>query len=304
MNLALPTPSNIKDFLIGNLVSLQVIQSVPDGFACATNLASLKNNTKQAFSLLISGHLVDALHLVEQTINQTVGTCEAANAEGKALFENFIRIVLDPEFIPNAVQRVKDNQLTILEDLAEGLEDLNNGSFFNAGVTLGKIPHLILSGPDANLVLIGLMASNNISTPLLDFLRGFLDAVKVWDNVPHGLECFDDIATLKDNFDQVIALLKQFKILEAIELLQQTITSDFLNCQNTITESVQLFQSFLQTIHQAGFIDLAKQRILGNVVTLLEDLENGVKGIGAKDYYGAGRALGHIPHLVLSGPDQ
>jgi hypothetical protein len=301
--LGLPTPDNLKDFIIGSLVSLKVVQSVPDGFACATNLASIKNNTKQALDLFLEGHFVDALHLVEQTINQTLTSCEAANKEGKETFENFLRIILDPEFLPTALDRIKNNQLVLLEDMAEGFENLNNGSFFAAGVAFGKMPHLVLSGPDNSRMLNFLAPENNISTPLMDFLRGYLEAVKVWVNVPDGLACLDGIAGLKDALAQVLALVKQFKIIEAIELLQQVIQKDVSTCQNSINESVELFQGFLQNIGQPGFIDLAKGRVMDNLLTLYGDFTNGVNSLGAQDFYGAGRALGDIPHIVLSGPD-
>jgi uncharacterized protein YejL (UPF0352 family) len=298
-----PTPANLKDFVIGNLVSLQVVQSVPDGFACAQNLATLQNNTKEALDLFLGGHFVDALHLIEQTINGTISTCEAANREGVLLFENFLNIVSDPNFVSTALGRIRDNQLTLLDDLALGVEYLNNQSFFMAGVTLGKIPHLILSGPSTYSSDLNLLQLGNISSPLMDFLRGYLEAVKVWANVPDGLQCIDDIAGIKDSLSQVLALLKQFRILEAIQLLENGVAEDFTRCTSAITETVQLFDAFKQNIGQAGFFDLAKGRIFDNALTLLQDFQSGVAAIINKDYYGAGRALGDVPHIVLSGPD-
>jgi hypothetical protein len=59
----------------------------------------------------------------------------------------------------------------------------------------------------------------------------------------------------------------------------------------------------LQNIGQPGFIDLAKGRVMDNLLTLYGDFTNGVNSLGAQDFYGAGRALGDIPHIVLSGPD-
>ena len=296
----LPTPSNLKDFLIGNLVSLQVVQSVPDGFSCATNVASLHNNTKTALDLFMHGHFVDALHMIETTINDTITSCEKANAEGKLLFENFIRIILDPEFVPTAFARIKDNQLTILEDLAEGFEDLNNQSYFTAGIAFGKIPHLVLSGPDG-LSLNFLEIPNNISTPLMNFTRGFLEALQVWSSIPDGLNCINGIADFKDELAQILALVKQLKIIEAITLMNQMIGTEFLSCTNAIAENVQLFKEFLQNVSQPGFIDAAKGRIEDNLLTLMGDFQNGVSAMGAKDYYAAGVAFGHIPHVALSG---
>ena len=301
--LQFPTPDNLKDFIIGNLVSLKVLDSVPDGFSCATNLATLKNNTLTSLKLFLEGHFVDALHLLEQTVNGTLTSCLAASAEGKATFENFLRIVLDPEFLPTAIARIRDNQLSILEDLALGFEQLNNQSFFSAGMTLGKIPHLVLSGPDNVAILNFLVGDTNSTNPMFDFVRGFLEAVKVMDGVPDALPCMNDIATLKDLFPQVLDLIKQFKIIEAIELLQQTVLQDVTTCHNSVTETTQLFQQFLQNIGQPGFFDIAKGRIFDNLLTLTEDLETGISSLAAKDFYGAGKALGHINHVILSGPD-
>jgi hypothetical protein len=300
--LRFPSPDNLKDFLIGNLVSLQVVQSVPDGFPCAMNIASLKNNTKQALDLFLQGHFVDALHLVEQTINSTITTCEASGREGKALFDNFLKIVTDPAFLPTALQRLEDNQLTLLDDLAQGLEDLNNGSYFTAGVALGKIPHLLLSGPDSASRSLNFLELGNVTSPVLDFLRGNLEALQVWANVPDGLACIDDLVGVKDQLAQVLALLKQLKILDAIELLNKVVGEDVSRCTNSINESIQLFQAFLTNIRQPGFIDIAKGRIFDNAVVLLQDFTDAVGALTNKDYYGAGRALGHIPHVILSGP--
>lgn len=295
-----PTPQNLLDFLVGSLVSLKVLESIPDAFSCVTDLTNLRNNTQTAIDLIKLGHFVDALHLLEQSFNQTYLSCSATAQESSSTFENFLRIVSDPGFLDLALQRLNENKLVFLEYLALGLEQLNNGSYFNAGVTLGKIPHVILSGPDAKRRILSVSVGNT-SCPILEFLRGSLEVLKVWDNVPDAMNCLSDLAALKDAYAQVVSLISQGKWLEALEFLEQTLKEDTDTCLNSVEQATTLFKEFLDNVSQEGFVQLAEGRIVDNVFTLISDAKNGVEQIENGEWYDAGKSVGGIPHLILSG---
>lgn len=297
---SLPDPQHVLDFLVGNMVSLQVLSSVPHGFPCVTSLTTLKNNTLQAIALFKEGHIVEAVELAEQTINGTFTNCMAANSEGLALFKNFLDIVRDPNFLKTALDRALENAPVLIEDFATGLEKLNNGSYFDAGVYFGKIPHLILSGPDARLLFLAMFGDNG-TIPLYDFGKGFLEALKVNEAAPDNFKCVDDIMALKTLFPQVLELLKQLKVLEALQLLESTVVGDFDTCKSGLAQTATLFQEFLANIKQPGFLQIALGRAKDNFFTLLGDLTHGVESMKAQDFYNAGKSFGHIPHVILSG---
>ena len=300
-----PTPQNLLDFLVGSLVSLQVLESIPDAFSCVTDLTNLQNNTQTALDLIKSGHFVDALHLLEQTFNQTYTSCSATAQESSSTFENFLSIVSDPGFLDLALQRLDENKLVFLENLALGLEQLNNGSYFNAGVTLGKIPHVILSGPDATNGKRRILSVSvgNTSCPVLEFLRGSLEVLKVWDNVPDAVNCLNDLATLKDAYAQVVSLISEGKWLEAIEFIEQTLKEDTDTCLNSVDQATKLFKDFLDHVSQEGFVQLAEGRIVDNVFNLIGEAKSGVEQAENGQWYEAGKSFGGIPHLILSGND-
>ena len=302
-----PTPQNLLDFLVGSLVSLQVLESIPDAFSCVTDLTNLQNNTQTAIDLIKLGHFVDALHLLEQTFNQTYGSCSLTFHESSSTFENFLSIITDPEFLDLALQRLDENKLLFLEDLALGLEQINNGSYFNAGVTLGKIPHVILSGPDTwrtRRILLSDAMGNNTSCPVLEFLNGSLEVLKVWDNVPDAVNCLNGLGALKDAYSQVVSLISEGKWLEALEFIEQTLKEDVDTCLNSVNQATELFKEFLDHVSQEGFVQLAEGRIVDNVFNLIGEAKNGVEQVENGQWYEAGKSFGGIPHLILSGNDE
>ena len=283
------------------MVSLEVVGSVPHGFPCVTNLGQLKNNTETVLALVQEGQFVEALHLLETTLNDTYTNCGAAAAEGRATFESFLALVKDPNFLALAEQRIEENSLTLLDDLALTLENLHNQSYFNAGVAFGKIPHLVLSGPNAfNMFFLGLQSNG---TPAVDFARGYLEAIQVMVSVPDGEVCANDVLSLKTQLDQVVELLKEFRILEAIQLLKSTLQNDLTSCTAANAEALKLFQDFLANVKQPGFAELAIGRVKDNLLTIFEDIAHGTGHVNSSDFYDAGKDFGHITHLILSGPD-
>ena len=302
-----PTPQNLLDFLVGSLVSLQVLESIPDAFSCVTDLTNLQTNTQTAIDLIRLGHFVDALHLLEQTFNQTYGSCSLTFHESSSTFENFLSIITDPEFLDLALQRLDENKLLFLEDLALGLEQINNGSYFNAGVTLGKIPHVILSGPDTwrtRRILLSDAMGNNTSCPVVEFLNGSLEVLKVWDNVPDAVNCLNGLGALKDAYSQVVSLISEGKWLEALEFIEQTLKEDVDTCLNSVNQATELFKEFLDHVSQEGFVQLAEGRIVDNVFNLIGEAKNGVEQVENGQWYEAGKSFGGIPHLILSGNDE
>ena len=299
----LPTPQNLLDFLVGNLASLQVLETIPDAFPCVNALTSLKNNTDNAIALFKSGHFLTAIHLLENTFNTTIQSCASANSEAVGTFKNFLDILKDPNFVKLAVERIANNQLELIDDLAGGVEKLNNQSFFEAGVLFGKIPHTILSGP-VNFTSINLLElSTNETSPLADFIRGYAEALQVFESIPDFQQCLNDLLGVKETLQQVISLLTQGKVLEAIELAQETLKTGVASCDASLTEGTQLFQQVIQKITAPGFYDLVKSRVSENFFTILEDAQKGMSDFKVLDFYQAGKDLGEIQHLVFSGPD-
>jgi hypothetical protein len=304
LGLPLPTPQNLMDFLVGNLVSLQVLEQIPDGFPCVNTLTTLRNNTLQAVALFNQGHFLDAIHLLESTFTQTFSSCTAANSEALGAFKNFLDIVRAPDFAKLVVYRIANNQAELIDDFAGGVEKLNNQSFFDAGVLWGKMVHTLLSGPvnmTSSLELLAL--PTNSSCPFMQFLQGYLEAIKVFDAVPDGLSCLNDIVNLKETMLQILNLLANGKILEAIQLAEDTMNKDLATCQNALKDGTTLFQSFVQEITADGFFDLARGRVRDNFFTIIEDVEKAVRDFTVLEFYQAGKDFGHIPHLILSGPD-
>lgn len=152
LGVSVPSSQNLLDFIIGNLVAVKVTDTVPSGFPCVTAATNLQNATQEALALLREGHVLEAAELFENALNATRVSCGAAASEGQATFENFLAIIRDPNFVTQALGRIRSNFLTILEDFERGVSDLNNQSFFSAGMDFGSIAHIVLSGPDAQLV--------------------------------------------------------------------------------------------------------------------------------------------------------
>lgn len=147
--LALPSPSNLKDFVIGYLIALKVTEVVPDGFPCVSSLQNLQNATETAWALIKTRDLenvLEAIRLVVESVNDTKQVCGACVAEGREGFQAFLNEVKDPNFIKLALERLGENFDTVLNDLERGVGDLRNGSYFNAGFDFGSVLHLVLSG--------------------------------------------------------------------------------------------------------------------------------------------------------------
>lgn len=146
-----PRTQNLIDFIIGNLVAVHVVDSVPSGFPCVNAITNLQNVTQQTLSLIREGDLVKAAELFEPALNDTRNFCGAAANESDATFQNFLDIIKDKTFIFKALNRVRRNFLTIMEDYKKGLIDLYNDNYFNAGVDFGSVVELILTGSDSEL---------------------------------------------------------------------------------------------------------------------------------------------------------
>ena len=303
--LEIPTSQNLLDFIAGNLVSLKVPDSIPDIQTCAQNIKTFKNNTLQAISLIKQGYYHSGLILLEQTINGTWVTCSAVPPEFNATISNFLSIVQDPSYLQLLRGRVKDNIDVLLDFYSDGVDKLNNKQYFDAGVSLGRITHLLLSGPNdkahysTNLILL----EDNGTHPVIDFLNGYLESVQVWDLVPRGQECLQNLLDVKDTVSQVIELFKEGKFIQAIELLNQTVTNDFATCQSSLDDVTLLFNEFLQNVEKPGFWSLAVGRVTDNLLDVVQDDVNGIKDLSVKDFYNAGVELGKVAHLILSGPD-
>lgn len=303
--LELPTPQNMLDFIAGNLVSLKVPDTIPDIHTCAQNIKTFKNNTLQAISLIKQGYYYSGLILLEQTINGTWVTCSAVPPEFNATISNFLRIVRDPYFFQLLRGRVKDNIDVLFDFYSDSVDKLNNKQFFEAGVSFGKIPHLLLSGPNdtalhfTNLIVL----EDNGTHPVVDFLKGYLESVQVWNSVPQAQECLQDLLDVKETVSKVIELFKEGKLVEAIELLNQTVTNDFATCKSSLDDATTLFHEFLQNVERPGFLSLAIARLTNNFLDVLQDDVNGIKDLSVKDFYNAGVELGKVAHLILSGSE-
>ena len=304
-DLELPTPKNLLEFLAGNLFSLKVPESIPDMKTCAIHIKNFKNDTLKAISFFRQGNYYSALILLEETLNGTYRTCTAISPEFQATISNFLNIVQDTYFGQLARGRFKDNIDVLLDFYYNGVDKLNNKSYFEAGLSFGKIPHLLLSGPNDTAIYSTnlLLLEDNGTHPVIDFLKGYLESVQVWDSVSQGQQCLDDLVGLKDAVVQVIQLFKEGKFTEAIELLEQTIKNDLANCESSLTDATRLFNEFLQNVGRPGFWSLAIARVTDNFLSVLQDDVNGVKDLSVKDFYNAGIEFGKIAHVLLSGPD-
>ena len=300
--LIFPSKQNLLDFLVGNLASLSVLSSIPDAFPCVTQVTSLKNTTLEALQLFEEGHIVDAIHLLENTINQTLTSCSAAGSEGVDTFKNFLDIIGDPDFLKKASERVIDNLPALIDDLAYGIEKINNQSYFEAGVSFGKIPHLILSGPDSLLNLASFLTlGDNSSCPFIEFMRGFLEETEVLSEMPDAELCATGVSRLTSVLPQVLQLLQQGKVLEAVQLIEQVYQDDVTACTNLAVETTQVFGELVTKMTQPDFVKTAVERVMENLFTLIEDYERGIGDLVKLDFYNAGREIGKIPHLVIDG---
>ena len=154
---AFPSQQNLIDFVIGNLIAVKVTDTVPYGFNCVNTITTFQNDIQTALALIRNGSVSEGIQLLENSLNATLTSCGAAASEGSATFEAFLEKIKDPQFIDLALGRIKDNFFTILQSYQKGVTDLNNQSYFNAGMDFGGIIHLILSGPDTTLNFINLL---------------------------------------------------------------------------------------------------------------------------------------------------
>ncbi len=243
----LPTPQNLLDFLVGNLVSLQVIENIPDAFPCVNALSSLQKNSENALKLFKSFHFVEGIHLLEKKFDKTIKICAAANSETFETFKNFLDVVRKPNFMKLALERLGNNKLEIIDDLAVGIEKLNNQSYFEAGVFLGKIPHTLLSGPlDLASIIFFDFSKDILKDPLADILKSLEEDVKAYDIFPQGEKCLNNLLGLKDSLNKVLNLLSQGNVLEALQLAEKTLKDGIAYCQKSLMKGTQLFQEFVQ----------------------------------------------------------
>ncbi len=246
--LTLPTPQNLLDFLVGNLVSLQVLNNLPDGFPCVTALSSLEKNTDDALELFKNFQFVEGVHLLENTFNNTIQTCGAANAETVRIFQNFLDLVRQPDFLKLALERLANNQLEIIDDLAGGVEKLNNQSFFEAGVLLGKIPHTLLSGPVDSTSITLLDINDLLKGPLADILKKLLDGGKGIDIFSQGEKCLKSLMGLADTLKKIESLVSKGNVLDAISEAEDVLKHGLSSCKLGLMQGTQLFQEFVQSI--------------------------------------------------------
>lgn len=144
------TSQNTSDFFIGGLVALKVTDSVPNGLPCITAVANLQTAVQTALALIRNNQLVEAADLLEQAYNATREACGAASVEGQKTFQDFIATITESNFVNEALARIGSNYLTILQNFQKGISNLNNQSFFNAGMEFGKIVQIILSEPNSD----------------------------------------------------------------------------------------------------------------------------------------------------------
>jgi hypothetical protein len=153
--LGAPTPQDVRHFLVGYLVALGFEDFVPNGFPCASNLEDLRDVSKKAYELIKEGEfaeVVEAIEMVATQLNRTRSVCLAAENEGRETFRTFLEELKDPAFIKNALVRLFDNWRTVARDLDSGYQELINGSYYQSGFDFGSILHLVLSGPETEVI--------------------------------------------------------------------------------------------------------------------------------------------------------
>lgn len=171
-NLGQAVPSakqDIIDFTIGFMVSIKLVEKVPDGFPCVTNLEDIRSKISQAIALIRTrdaDKVAQGISLIQNTINETLRSCGAAANEGNLYFHNLVKEIINPGFIAKAIGNFKANFFEIFGDFNKGISDLKNNSFFNSGVDFGNVFNLILNGKNNELELylineIGLLGSIN-----------------------------------------------------------------------------------------------------------------------------------------------
>lgn len=147
-----PSTQNLIDFIIGGLAGVQVIDSIPSGFPCVTALHDLQNATQVALNLSRAGRIQEAAEVFERALIAVNQSCSAASSEGALTFQNFLETIRQPNFVSDALMRMTVNLPTIVQEFRNGVADLNNQSFFNAGREFGNIANTILFGSSDSLV--------------------------------------------------------------------------------------------------------------------------------------------------------
>ena len=133
------------EFTRGFFDSLQVWDSVPDGLKCFDHLVQEKATLAQALELVQEGKILEAVSLFMQTFV----VCEQSFSQWKNLFEAFLQKVLQSGFAETAISRLTENLSTLMTDFENGAANLVKLDFYDAGKEFGKIPHLVLNGPDS-----------------------------------------------------------------------------------------------------------------------------------------------------------
>ena len=300
----LPSPLNITAFLEGFSFALQAYDLAQGLSGCSSTVLE----TKGDFSLVPdlfrnhSGSL--ALELIEEDALSVLAKCIPLIDMIKNHVNDLIQMVSDPNFPSLARERIILHFPEILNDLAGLILSVRSDNYTNSGFFTGAVLNVILKGStNSNPTLNLLSLDSNFTSPVTDFVKGYLETLKVWDSVPDGLQCLDEVVNFKDTLVQAVALVQQGKILEALELVAQTIEDDLPTCKNSVRDLKTLGEDFLQTVSQPGWSKLAGERVAENFFLLLQFGENGIRDLLHQDFYSAGKEFGKIPHLVLSGPD-
>jgi len=305
ISMKFPSFSNITEFLSGFAYATQAYDFVGAIGPCVQKYMETKADFSQIPDLFKEHQGSLALELIEEDVLTVVLTCSPLIDIIKNHTIEFLQIVRDPNFLTLAKERISHNFFEILKNLTFGVESWKNGNYSASGWGFGNIAQIILSGPNQSSTVnfLGLENLSNGSCPFLEFVRGYLESLKVLDSVPDGLQCLDDLDGAKETLLQVLDLFEQGKSLEAISLLMQTFTNDLASCEKGLSDGKALFGKFLKNVGQSGFIETVVGRITNNLLTLIDDFENGVNDVKNLDFYDAGKEFGKIPHLVLSGAD-
>jgi len=227
--------------------------------------------------------LVDAVHEIYKIIQP----CASSVEELKKL----INAIINVNIIKIAWKLIRES-VQFIHDIEDAIKSFTNQDFHQAGMDVGDILYRLF-----------LEASTEVSDPVYDFIKGFLDGINEKGDINKILECLKEVEPIINEIIKALELISRFNIkdlIEGVKLLVKAVI-ELIHGLKPCTEGFQQLKKLLDALMHADIMKIIT-KIMSNPGPFLKDIMDCIENFKNGNYHDCGFDLGDILfRLFLNG---